>query len=73
MLAMRHGEERVSINAEICPELRNGLITAMSLIRHWYEWYGPDRNLVQIEAKTRSSLPTSCTPTGIGYHNLVEV
>ncbi|MCL4475991.1 MAG: hypothetical protein M1508_07175 [Nitrospirae bacterium] len=52
--AMHFGEERVFIDAEICPELRNGLITAMSWIRHWY--YDSERNLVRIEAKTRSSL-----------------
>jgi hypothetical protein len=56
MPAMRHGEARISIDAEICPELRNGLITAMSWIRHWY--YESDHTLVQIEAKTRSGLPT---------------
>lgn len=63
MPAMRHGEERVSINAEICPELRNGLITAMSWIRHWYE---PDRKPVQIEAKTKSHLPMPHTPERAG-------
>lgn len=54
MPAMHHGEARISIDAEICPELRNGLITAMSLMRHWY---GPERQLLQIEAKTKS-VPT---------------
>lgn len=49
MPAMRFGEKRVYIDAPICPELRNGLITAMSWIRQWYE---PKRQLVQIEAKT---------------------
>jgi hypothetical protein len=67
MPAMRHGEARISIDAEICPELRDGLITAMSWIRHWYEWYEPDRKLVQIEAKTRSSLPTPRTPERAGW------
>ncbi|WNN89366.1 hypothetical protein [Gloeocapsopsis dulcis] len=46
MPAMHHGESRISIRcAEICPELRNGLITAMSWIR---QWYGSERKLVQI-------------------------
>ncbi|OKH21802.1 hypothetical protein [Chroogloeocystis siderophila] len=48
MPAMRQGEARVSINAPICPDLHNGLITAMSWIRQWYK---PERQLVQIEAK----------------------
>ncbi|MCK4785577.1 MAG: hypothetical protein KAV87_17620 [Desulfobacteraceae bacterium] len=61
MPAMRHGEERLSIDAEICPELRHNLITAMRLICHWYDWYGPDRELVRIETKGMSdgrSTPT---------------
>lgn len=63
MPAMHHGEARVSIDAEICPELRNGLITAMSWMRHWY---GPERQLVQIEAKTKS-LPTARAPARAGF------
>jgi len=63
--AMHYGEERVFIDAEICPELRDGLITAMSLLRHWY--YDPDRALVRIEAGTRSDLPTPRTPERAGF------
>lgn len=55
MPAMRHGEVRISMDAEICPQLRDGLVTAMSLMRHWY---GPQQHQpVQIEAKTQSHLP----------------
>lgn len=53
MPAMHYGEERVFIDEEICPELREGLKTAMSLIRYWYK---SDRKLVRIEAKTKSSI-----------------
>src|SRR4030067_1958090 len=49
--AMHYGEKRVSIDAEICPALRDGLITAMGWIRHWY--YSPARELVKIEAGTQ--------------------
>jgi hypothetical protein len=63
MPALRHGEVRVSIDAEVCPQLRNGLLTAMSWINQWYE---PDRKLVQIEAKTRSHLPTPRPPERAG-------
>lgn len=63
--ALHHGEERISIDAEICPELRDGLITAMNWIRLWY--YGAERRLVRIEAKTQSSLPTSRTPERAGF------
>ena len=50
--AMRHGEERVLVDGEICPDLRDGLITVMSWMKSWY--YGPDKKLVTIEAKTSS-------------------
>ncbi len=63
--AMHYGEERVFVDAEICPELRDGLITAMSLLRHWY--YDPGRPLVRIEAGTRSDLPTPRTPERAGF------
>jgi hypothetical protein len=55
MPAFHHGEKRVFVDGEICPELRNGLFTAMSIMRHWY--YDPQRPLVQIEAKTFSNIP----------------
>ena len=37
MPAMRFGEKRISIDAEICPELQEGLITAMKLICNWFD------------------------------------
>jgi hypothetical protein len=53
--AMYYGEERIFIDSEICPELRNGLMTAMSWLRHWY--YPADHKLIKIEAKTTSGIP----------------
>jgi hypothetical protein len=53
MPAMWHNEQRISIDAEICPQLRDGLKTAMALIRHW--WYPKDKKLPCLEAKTRST------------------
>jgi hypothetical protein len=50
--ALWHGEKRVSIEGEICPELHDGLIMAMSVIRHWY---GLTRELVTIEAPARQT------------------
>ena len=64
MPALHHREERVFVDGEVCPELRDGLVTAMGLIRHWY--YGPGHLLVQIEAKTRSNMPTARTPERAG-------
>lgn len=63
--AMHYGEERVYIDAEICPELRIGLETAMSWLRHWF--YEPGKGLVRIEAKTRSDLPHPRTPERAGF------
>jgi hypothetical protein len=53
--AMRHGEERIVVEGEICPELRSGLITVMNWMKVWY--YTPDKKLVRIEAKTKSGKP----------------
>jgi hypothetical protein len=63
MPAMRHGERRIAIQAEICPELRSGLETAMGFIQ---AWYGPERKPVQIEAKIGSRLPLRLTPERAG-------
>ncbi|WP_341531525.1 hypothetical protein WKK05_36175 (plasmid) [Nostoc sp. UHCC 0302] len=55
MVAFYYGEKRVFIDAEICPELHDGLVTAMSWM---LSWYGLERQLVQIEAKTKLDVPT---------------
>lgn len=62
--AMHYGEKRVAMDAEICPRLRSGVITALSWLRHWY--YGPDRELVQIEARIQSRTPKPSTPERAG-------
>lgn len=63
--AMHNGEERVFMDEEICPELQEGLLTIMSWFRHWY--YKPDRKLVRIETKKRSSLRTRRMPGRAGF------
>jgi hypothetical protein len=63
--AMHYGEQRVFVDAEVCPELRVGLITAMSWIRHWY--YKHNHKIVRIEARTQSDIPTSPTPQRAGF------
>jgi hypothetical protein len=63
--ALHYGEERIFIDAEICPELRQGLITAMAWIRHWY--YDEERKPVRIEAKTRSDILSPQTPERAGF------
>lgn len=56
--AMYYGEKRVSIDAEICPELHNGLLTALRWIHHWR--YTHDNPPPRIEVRTKSSVSTSC-------------
>ena len=51
MPAFYFGEERVSIEGEVCPELKDGLMTNLSFMRYW--WYEPARRIVKIEARTR--------------------
>ena len=34
--AMFHGERRLKIEGKVCPILRNGLITAIQILRSWY-------------------------------------
>jgi hypothetical protein len=52
--AMHYGEKRVFIDEEICPELKDGLYTAMGWLRHWF--YSPDIERVKIEARARKAL-----------------
>ncbi len=63
MPAMHHGEKRIAVEGEICPELRNGLMTAMGWMRHWYG--GPEQPM-RIEAPLRTRLPLPRTPERAG-------
>ncbi len=63
--AMHYGEKRVFIDGEICPELRNGLITVMSWFRHWFYKLGDVP--IRIEAKVSSDLMFSDTPKRAGF------
>ncbi|NKE72115.1 hypothetical protein [Candidatus Manganitrophus noduliformans] len=62
--AFHFGERRILIKEEICPELREGLLAVMTLMRHWY--YKPDKQLVQIETKTRAKVLTPNKPPRTG-------
>lgn len=57
MIAFHFGEKRLAIDREICPELREGLITAMAWMGHWYH---ETRAPLQIESKISSSI--FCSP-----------
>ncbi|MHC4593570.1 MAG: hypothetical protein ACYS19_01325 [Planctomycetota bacterium] len=52
--AMHFGERRVQVEGRICPQLRNGLVTAMQQLR---DWYGHSNNPVDIEA-TQGFMPS---------------
>jgi hypothetical protein len=67
MPAMRFREERIHIDAEICPELKDGLKVAMSWIRHWFCNYRKDDKLVLIEAKTPRCQPLHARPPRAGF------
>jgi hypothetical protein len=54
--AARHGEKRIAIDAEICPELRNGLLRVMHWLRSWYGYPGEP---VRIETRQGVRFPTA--------------
>jgi hypothetical protein len=66
MPAMRFGERRIFIDAEICPELQDGLVTAMGLICNWFDWYKPE-SLVRIEAKQQKHIASSSKIPRAGF------
>jgi hypothetical protein len=55
MPALIHGERRLAVDGSICPELKEGLATAMRLIHHWY---GLHRDPLLLEVGVR---PTALT------------
>jgi hypothetical protein len=70
--AFVHGETRVLVEGEVCPELCDGLRTAMCWLRHWY--YPSDWRLVHIEAKARTSIlkATSEARTGLCFSGGID-
>ena len=64
MPAMRHGEERIFIDEKVCPQLQDGLDTAVALMRHW--WYPKNYKRIRIEAKTSNHPTSSNTPRRTG-------
>jgi hypothetical protein len=59
IVALRHGERRITIDARVCPELKVGLTTAMRLLRFWAD---DPRPPVSIEFRDHSKPPP--TPSG---------
>ena len=61
--ALHFGERRIFLDAEICPNLREGLDTVMGLMKEWTQGeYQP----LNIEAKTRSVANDLNHPRGAG-------
>ena len=57
---MHNGEKRVQIQGKLCPQLRNGVETAVQLLQHWY---GNDGHpTVAIEATQGFEPPVPRTP-----------
>ncbi len=67
MPAMRFGEKRIFIDSEICPELKDGLITAMGLICNWFDYYSGASSLVRIETKQQKYIGPSSKPPRAGF------
>jgi hypothetical protein len=61
--AMHYGERRISIDAEVCPELREGLMVAMGWLSHWFH---PERSEIVIETKPSSSMRSPRTSERAG-------
>ena len=56
--AMHHGEKRIRMEEEVCPQLKDGLITALGWLRHWYGNLSP----ITIEVKTQRISPYHGVP-----------
>lgn len=63
MTALRFGEKRLAIEAEVCPQLLEGLFTAMSWMRHAE---GKGLPIVAIEAKSQRGTPVKRSPERAG-------
>ena len=61
--AMQKGERRVRVEGRVCPKLRNGLVTAMQILREWYGDAG--HSPVEVEATEGFSPPLKTTPPRI--------
>ncbi len=62
--AMRHGERRVLVEGTVCPELRNGLATAMMILRSWYGDAHHQPPLIEATQGFAPPVPRSSQRTG---------
>ena len=61
---MHHGEKRVWVDCELCPELVNGLSTAMCLLGHWY---GRSEKVLKIESRGKIKQVSPRAPSRSGF------
>jgi hypothetical protein len=61
--AMRYGENRIVIDAPICPEIKDGLTNAMKCL---INWYSGDRQIFSIEAPIQSGVLFPTEPKRAG-------
>lgn len=65
MPAMYHGEKRVFMDAKVCPQLQEGLLTAMALLQDW--WYPKQEIAIpELDVKTSESMPPANSPQRAG-------
>lgn len=62
--ALHFRERRILLEEAVCPELVDGLTTAMHWLRHWY--YEPERRMVVIEARKQGNVSSSPNPKRAG-------
>jgi hypothetical protein len=62
--AFWHGETRLRVDAEVCPELWSGLQKAMGVIRHWYSLARPP---LKLEARGPRFPRSPRTPERAGF------
>jgi len=60
--AMHHGEKRILIDGELCPQLKDGVLTALGWLKHWYDWYKASPSVITVEAKMQRSSPYQGKP-----------
>lgn len=62
--AMHFGERRVKIDAPVCPELKTGLVSAMTFISHWFQ---KGRKIPDLETGGGRMPPDGKSPDRAGF------
>lgn len=62
--AMRHGEKRIALEGPVCPQLVDGLRSAMELFR---EWHGESRRPLRIESASGERASEARSPAHAAF------